>query len=201
MTAERKKIYVLCACIMPLMICSGLVYSMFSLYLFEVVKLSKTQIGLLFMVGSAVGLFAGPALGRLSDRYGRKPVILACLVSFVVIFIGYALGRSYAILFPIQILEGTTWVAIGAASTAYIADSIGPANRGWAMGAINRWPASAGSSAPVSAGSCPIPWVLRSPSWQARCWWPSVWCWRPFLSRSRSARIPASRRRRLNRTI
>jgi len=134
MNSERKRIYTLCLCILPLMVCSGLVYSMFSLYLFEVVKLTKTQIGLLYMVGSAMGLFFGPMLGRLSDRFGRKPVILACLASFAVIFVGYALGRSYAILFPIQILEGTTWVAIGAASTAYIADSISSSNRGWAMG-------------------------------------------------------------------
>ncbi len=84
---EKKRLYILCACILPLMVCTGLVYSMYSLYLAEVLSALKTHIGLIYMAGAAVGLLAGPLLGKLSDRLGRKPVILATMGSFVLIFI------------------------------------------------------------------------------------------------------------------
>jgi len=131
---ERKRLYILCACVLPLMICSGLVYSMFSLYMAEVLGAKRTQIGLIYMVGSLVGLLFAPLLGKLSDRFGRKPIILCSMASFVLIFILYSMARGYLVVYPIQILEGAAWVAIGAAVTAYIADIIATEKRGWAMG-------------------------------------------------------------------
>ncbi|MBM2824460.1 MAG: putative multidrug resistance protein [Dehalococcoidales bacterium] len=131
---EKRRLYTLCTCILPLMICSGLVYSMFSLYMSEQLKASKTQIGLIYMVGSLVGLLFGPFLGKLADRFGRKPIILGSMASFGLIFVLYATVRGIFIIYPIQLLEGAAWVAIGAATTAYIADIIPQEKRGWAMG-------------------------------------------------------------------
>jgi len=131
---EKKKLYVLCACALPLMICSGLVYSMFSLYMGEVLGAPRTQIGLIYMVGSLVGLLFGPLLGKAADRFGRKPVILGAMASFALIFVLYFLARGYQVVYGIQVLEGAAWVAIGASVTAYIADIITADKRGWAMG-------------------------------------------------------------------
>ena len=131
---EKKRLYVLCACALPLMICSGLVYSMFSLYLGEVLGAPRSQIGLIYMVGSLVGLLCGPLLGKASDRYGRKPVILGSMASFALIFVLYFKVQGYVAVYGIQVLEGAAWVAIGAAITAYIADIITEDKRGWAMG-------------------------------------------------------------------
>jgi len=131
---EKKRLYILCACALPLMICSGLVYSMFSLYLGEVLGAPRSQIGLIYMVGSLVGLLCGPLLGKASDRYGRKPVILGSMASFALIFVLYFKVQGYVAVYGIQLLEGAAWVAIGAAITAYIADVITEDKRGWAMG-------------------------------------------------------------------
>lgn len=131
---EKKKLYVLCACVLPLMICSGLVYSMFSLYMGEVLGAPRSQIGLIYMVGSLVGLLFGPLLGKAADRFGRKPVILGAMASFAVIFILYFIAQGYVVVYGIQVLEGAAWVAIGAAVTAYIADIVTADKRGWAMG-------------------------------------------------------------------
>jgi len=131
---EKKRLYILCACALPLMICSGLVYSMFSLYLGEVLGAPRSQIGLIYMVGSLVGLLCGPLLGKASDRYGRKPVILGSMASFTLIFVLYFKVQGYVAVYGIQVLEGAAWVAIGAAITAYIADVITEDKRGWAMG-------------------------------------------------------------------
>jgi MFS family permease len=131
---EKKKLYVLCACALPLMICSGLVYSMFSLYMGEVLGAPRTHIGLIYMVGSLVGLLCGPLLGKASDRFGRKPVILGAMASFALIFVLYFKAQGYMVVYGIQVLEGAAWVAIGASVTAYIADIITAEKRGWAMG-------------------------------------------------------------------
>ena len=131
---EKRKLYVLCACVLPLMICSGLVYSMFSLYMSEVLGAPRDQIGLIYMVGSLVGLVCGPLLGKVSDRFGRKPVILGAMAGFALIFALYFKAPGYRVVYGIQILEGAGWVAIGAAVTAYIADIITADKRGWAMG-------------------------------------------------------------------
>jgi MFS family permease len=131
---EKKRLYVLCACVLPLMICSGLVYSMFSLYMSEVLGAPRSQIGLIYMVGSLVGLLCGPLLGKASDRFGRKPVILGSMASFALIFVLYFRAQGYLAVYGIQVLEGAAWVAIGAAVTAYIADIVTEDKRGWAMG-------------------------------------------------------------------
>jgi MFS family permease len=131
---EKKKLYVLCACALPLMICSGLVYSMFSLYMGEVLGAPRIHIGLIYMVGSLVGLLCGPLLGKASDRFGRKPVILGAMASFALIFVLYFKAQGYMVVYGIQVLEGAAWVAIGASVTAYIADIITAEKRGWAMG-------------------------------------------------------------------
>jgi MFS family permease len=130
----RRRLYILCACVLPLMICSGLVYSMFSLYMGDILGAPRTQIGLIYMVGSAVGLIFGPLLGRVSDRFGRKPVILGAMGAFAVIFVLYFRVQGYVPVYGIQILEGAAWVAIGASVTAYVADVITEDKRGWAMG-------------------------------------------------------------------
>ncbi len=131
---EKRRLYILSACILPLMICSGLVYSMFSLYMSEQLNATKTQIGLTYMLGSLVGLLLGPYLGKLADRFGRKPIILASMASFGLIFLLYSMVRGLFIVYAVQLLEGAAWVAIGAATTAYIADIIPQDRRGWAMG-------------------------------------------------------------------
>jgi DHA1 family multidrug resistance protein-like MFS transporter len=107
---------------------------MFSLYMSEVLGAPRSQIGLIYMVGSLVGLLCGPLLGKVSDRFGRKPVILGAMASFTLVFVLYFRAQGYRVVYGIQVLEGAAWVAIGSAITAYIADIVTEDKRGWAMG-------------------------------------------------------------------
>jgi len=135
---ERKRLYILCACIFPLMVCSGVIYSMFSLYLFKILEVRESQIGLIYMCGSLAGFSFVPLIGNLADRRGRKVVIIASIASFALIFLLYSFVRNYKFVYGIQALEGASWVAIGAAANAYIADIVSPEKRGWAMGIYQR---------------------------------------------------------------
>ena len=86
----RRNLYVFCFSILPLMICSGMVYSILSLYISEL-GASKTEIGLIYMTGSAMGALVSPSIGRLSDRIGRKPVMAASMAGFTVAFLAYSM--------------------------------------------------------------------------------------------------------------
>ena len=120
----------MCISILPLMICSGMVYSVLALY-FSELGATKTQIGLIYTTGAVAGAILAPSLGKLSDRIGRRPVMLICMGGFAMAFALYSAITNPTQAFPIQALEGIAWAAMGPTVTAYIADIIPPSQRGW----------------------------------------------------------------------
>jgi DHA1 family tetracycline resistance protein-like MFS transporter len=79
-------------------------------------------------------LFA-PMWGRLSDRIGRKPVMLISIFSTVVGYVAFGLSRTLPALFAARMLAGLGSANIGTAQ-AIIADSTAPENRAKGMGLI-----------------------------------------------------------------
>lgn len=65
-------------------------------------------------------LFA-PVIGNLSDRYGRRPVLLLSLLGFGIDYIILALAPTYGLLFVGRVVAGITGASFTTAS-AYIAD-------------------------------------------------------------------------------
>src|SRR5262249_27411278 len=66
---------------------------------------SPLVVGLLFAVFSLCQLLAAPALGDLSDRYGRRPVLIFSLLGTVVSFVMLAVAHSVAMLFAARIVD------------------------------------------------------------------------------------------------
>ncbi len=133
---KEKSVYLICLSVFPFMICSGIVYSILSLYI-EGLGASRSQIGMIYTVGAASGAIAAPFLGRLSDRLGRKTVLIGSMCLFSLVFLGYALCNHYHQLFIVQMGEGMAWAAMGASATAFIADLVPEKRRGWALGMYN----------------------------------------------------------------
>lgn len=73
-------------------------------------------------------LFSGPLLGSLSDRLGRKPILLACLFGTAVAYALFGLADSLAFLFLAVTLDGLTGNNLTTAH-AYIADVTPPGER------------------------------------------------------------------------
>ena len=92
-------------------------------------------------VGAVVGIYSimqfffAPVWGRLSDRVGRRPVLLVSLTASFTGYLLFAFTRSLSVLFASRVIAGIGGANIGTAQ-AYIADSTTPENRAKGMGLI-----------------------------------------------------------------
>jgi DHA1 family tetracycline resistance protein-like MFS transporter len=93
------------------------------------------QIGLLLASYSFMQFLASPVLGGISDRFGRKPVLLCSLLGSAIGYILMANAHSLFMLFLARIIAGISGASVGTAS-AYIADVTPPENRSRRIGLI-----------------------------------------------------------------
>jgi DHA1 family tetracycline resistance protein-like MFS transporter len=91
------------------------------------------QQGLLLTSYSVMQLIFSPILGRMSDKYGRRPVLFLSLVGSGIGFLIMGLAGSLWMLFAGRVLAGITGGNISTAQ-AYIADVTTPENRAKGMG-------------------------------------------------------------------
>jgi len=91
--------------------------------------------GALVMIFSAMQFVATTVLGRLSDRIGRRPIILATTIFNAAGYVLFAFAGSYPILFLARVISGFAGGNISAAQ-AYIADVTSPAERSRGMGML-----------------------------------------------------------------
>ncbi len=91
--------------------------------------LTDIQNGLLFSLFSLCQLIATPFIGRLSDKYGRKPLLAISLIGSAVSFFMMAFAPSAIFLFLARALDGITAGNIPVIS-AIISDTTDEKNRG-----------------------------------------------------------------------
>ncbi len=92
-------------------------------------------VGFLFASYSIMQLIAAPILGRLSDRYGRRPVLLISIIGTGIGFLILGFATTLWMLFVGRILDGITGGNISTAQ-AYIADITTKEDRAKGMGLI-----------------------------------------------------------------
>ena len=78
---------------------------------------------------------SNPILGGLSDRYGRRPVLLLCLCGTMFAYILLGFANSLAMIFAAIILDGITGGNLATAQ-AYIADITEPSQRARGLGLV-----------------------------------------------------------------
>jgi multidrug resistance protein len=91
--------------------------------------------GALVFIFSAMQFLATALLGRLSDRIGRRPILLTTMVINAAGYVLFAFAPSYALLFVARVISGLASGNISAAQ-AYVADITPPAERARGMGLI-----------------------------------------------------------------
>ncbi len=96
---------------------------------------SGTQIGVLVLSYSAAQFLLAPVWGRLSDRFGRRPILIVGLLGSAVSYLVFAYAGSITALLLSRIMAGVGGANIPVAQ-AYIADITPPEKRAGGMGLI-----------------------------------------------------------------
>jgi len=96
---------------------------------------SAFEVGLLMFVYSLMQVFLAPVWGRLSDLFGRKPIILITIGGQAAAFYLGAFAESYLLLLVSRIFAGLFAGNISTAM-AYMADITSPEERSRGMGLI-----------------------------------------------------------------
>src|SRR5262245_36725490 len=112
----------------------GIVIPVLPLYA-EHFHASPIEIGWLTGIYSGMQIIFIPILGRLSDRFGRRPVVIVSLAGTALGFLIMGWATSLPLLFAARIIDGATGGNISTAQ-AYIADISTPENRSRSMGVI-----------------------------------------------------------------
>jgi MFS transporter, DHA1 family, tetracycline resistance protein len=96
---------------------------------------SDTVVGLLVASYAAAQLVGAPLLGRLSDRFGRRPILLLSLLGTLFSFLLLGFAKTLGVLFVARIFDGITGGNISVAQ-AYIADVTDEKSRAKGLGMI-----------------------------------------------------------------
>ncbi|AZZ35699.1 MFS transporter [Bdellovibrio sp. qaytius] len=96
---------------------------------------SAWEAGLLMSSYSLMQFIFAPFWGKLSDRYGRRPILMYCLLGEVISYLVLATSRSLEMLFVARIMTGFFGASISTAS-AYVSDVTTPENRSKGMALI-----------------------------------------------------------------
>jgi len=131
---------------------------------------SPQQVTLLMAAYSLMQLFTAPLWGRLSDRVGRRPVLIVSMAASVVAYWWIGSATALWMLFTARALAGACAGNIAAAQ-AYIADITKPEERAKGMGLIGAafglgfiiGPALGG----LLAGNDPATADVETPAWVA----------------------------------
>ena len=134
MARQRSPLFVLFLTVFIDLIGFGIVIPILPLYA-EHFHASPVAIGWLTGIYSGMQIIFTPILGKLSDRFGRRPVLFVSIVGTAAGFALMGLAHSLTLLFVARILAGITGGNI-AIPQAYIADVTAPEKRSRAMGMI-----------------------------------------------------------------
>jgi MFS family permease len=91
--------------------------------------------GLLGSLYALMQFFSGPVLGALSDRYGRRPVLLGCILGTALAYLVLGTAGSLVAVFLAVMIDGVTGGNLTTAY-AYIADITAPEQRSRGMGMV-----------------------------------------------------------------
>ncbi len=148
-----RRVWLLLVAMLVFRFGQGLYYPFSTIYFhnFVGIPLSFVGVGLAALAASSVasGLISGP----LTDRYGRKPVMLATLLGSAVVFLGFAFVGDFWGYLAVSILAGLVGSSsFDAARNAMVADVAPTHLRARAYGLVRVGGNVGWASGPVAAG-------------------------------------------------
>jgi MFS family permease len=134
MSRPRSPLFVLFLTVFIDLVGFGIIIPVLPLYA-EHFHASPVAIGWLTGIYSGMQIIFTPILGKLSDRFGRRPVLIVSIAGTAIGFALMGMATALPLLFVARILAGITGGNISIPQ-AYIADVTAPEQRSRAMGMI-----------------------------------------------------------------
>ncbi|MBP2242052.1 multidrug resistance protein [Cytobacillus eiseniae] len=131
----RRALPILFAIMFLVMVGFGIIIPVMPFYA-EEIGATPTELGLLMAVYSLMQLLFAPMWGRVSDRIGRKPVIMIGIAGLSLSFFLMAVSSQLWMLFVARIIGGILSSANMPTVMAYVADITSEEDRGKGMGII-----------------------------------------------------------------
>jgi len=135
MNPSKRNLYILTFVLFVVMLGYGIIIPIFPFYI-EEMGAGGTELGLLTASYAVMRLIFGPIWGGLSDRYGRKPILLIGILGYVITMVWFGLAETLWTLFAARILSGVLSSATAPTTMAYIGDSAPEDERGGGMGLL-----------------------------------------------------------------
>ncbi len=133
----KNAFFFVIVCVVLNMLAFGLIIPIMPALMFDLTGLPASQSvsinGWLSATFAVANFLAMPVIGGLSDRFGRRPIMLVSIFMLAVDFLVMALAPTLAILFFGRALGGL-FSATYSVANAYIADVTEPEDRGRAFG-------------------------------------------------------------------
>lgn len=104
-----------------------------------------------FLFNASYAVLSYPA-GALSDKIGRRPVLLGGFIAFALIYAGFGAARHSWQVWILFLFYGIYYAGTEGIQKAYMTDHVGAEQRGTAVGILNAWTGLAALPASLIAG-------------------------------------------------
>lgn len=142
---------------------------------------SPSMIGALISTFALAQLITAPWWGRLSDRYGRRPIIIGALLVSAAAYAVFAVAHSVWLLLLSRLIQGAGGGTVGVVQ-AYVTDAVEPEERSKALGWLTA-ATSAGVMIGPGVASLTAVWGSSAPGFVAAALCVanavSAWLWLP----------------------
>jgi DHA1 family multidrug resistance protein-like MFS transporter len=135
MNTSKRNLFILTFILFVVMLGYGIIIPILPFYI-EHMDAGGTELGLLVASYAFMRLIFGPIWGSLSDRVGRKPILLIGILGYAITMVWFGLATQLWMLFAARILSGILSSATAPTTMAYISDSTSEKERGGGMGML-----------------------------------------------------------------
>jgi DHA1 family multidrug resistance protein-like MFS transporter len=132
-TSNRKQLAILGFSLVVVMLGFGMIIPIFPFYI-EKLGAGGGELGLLVATAALLEFLFAPVWGSISDRVGRKPVLMVGMLGYAMSSLLMGLSTTLSMLFGSRALSGVLSSATLATAMAYVGDSTSEEDRGGGMG-------------------------------------------------------------------
>jgi DHA1 family multidrug resistance protein-like MFS transporter len=133
MKPNRRNLIILFVTLVTVMLGFGIIIPILPFYA-EAFGAGGTELGLLMAIFAAMQLIFSPVWGQLSDRHGRKPILMIGVLGNALSMLFFALSTELWMLYASRALAGILSSATLPTAMAYVSDSTSEEDRGGGMG-------------------------------------------------------------------